>query len=155
MKIRTLAAAFVVAAAATLSLTGVAAAQPDRDCPDFATQAEAQAALDARTGDPERLDSDGDGIACESEFADEEPAESEEPRDEEESAEDEPAAQPVREDDEESDDDQIAVAPRGGVDTGDGSGSALPVVLVLGGLGAAAVGATAVGTMGSAARRRS
>ena len=133
MKIRTHAAAFVVAAAATLSLTGVAAAQPaDRDCPDFATQAEAQAALDSAIGDPERLDRDGDGIACDSEFADG-------PRGEE------PA-------DEESDDEQIAVAPRGGVDTGDGSGAALPVVL--GGLGAAAVGATALGAMGSASRRR-
>lgn len=40
----------------------------DRDCPDFATQAEAQAALNARAGDPERLDADNDGIACEQEF---------------------------------------------------------------------------------------
>lgn len=40
----------------------------DRDCPDFATQAEAQAALTSRAGDPERLDADDDGIACEQHF---------------------------------------------------------------------------------------
>lgn len=37
----------------------------DLDCSDFATQAEAQAVLDADQTDPHRLDSDGDGIACE------------------------------------------------------------------------------------------
>jgi len=39
---------------------------PDRDCSDFATQAEAQAFfIAAGPGDPHRLDRDGDGIACE------------------------------------------------------------------------------------------
>jgi micrococcal nuclease len=41
---------------------------PDRDCPDFATQAEAQAFFIAAGGparDPHRLDGDHDGIACE------------------------------------------------------------------------------------------
>lgn len=53
-------------AAVTLGIAGPAAAQTaDRDCPDFATQADAQAAYDAVPGDPERLDRDGDGIACE------------------------------------------------------------------------------------------
>lgn len=38
----------------------------DRDCSDFANQADAQAFFDAhRPGDPHQLDSDGDGIACE------------------------------------------------------------------------------------------
>ena len=37
----------------------------DCDCSDFRTQAEAQQLLDAFTGDPHRLDGDGDGIACE------------------------------------------------------------------------------------------
>lgn len=40
----------------------------DRDCGDFATQAEAQAFFEAAGGperDPHRLDADGDGIACE------------------------------------------------------------------------------------------
>ena len=40
----------------------------DRDCVDFDTQAEAQAALEESSGDPERLDSDDDGIACEQQF---------------------------------------------------------------------------------------
>lgn len=47
---------------------GVAAAGRDRDCDDFATQAEAQAFFEAAGGpaaDPHRLDGDGDGIACE------------------------------------------------------------------------------------------
>jgi hypothetical protein len=44
------------------------AATADRDCPDFATQADAQAALENRAGDPERLDADDDGVACEQHF---------------------------------------------------------------------------------------
>lgn len=40
---------------------------PDRDCGDFVTQSEAQAFFDAAgSGDPHRLDGDGDGIACDS-----------------------------------------------------------------------------------------
>jgi Excalibur calcium-binding domain len=39
---------------------------PDRDCADFATQAEAQAFFRAQgPGDRHRLDEDGDGRACE------------------------------------------------------------------------------------------
>lgn len=41
----------------------------DRDCSDFATQDEAEAFYEAAGGpsvDPHRLDSDGDGLACES-----------------------------------------------------------------------------------------
>lgn len=41
----------------------------DKDCSDFATQAEAQAFFIANggpTSDPHRLDSEGDGLACES-----------------------------------------------------------------------------------------
>jgi hypothetical protein len=36
----------------------------DADCSDFHTQAEAQARLDGQSGDPDRLDDDGDGRAC-------------------------------------------------------------------------------------------
>ena len=36
----------------------------DRDCKDFATQAEAQAVLDADPSDPNGLDRDNDGMAC-------------------------------------------------------------------------------------------
>jgi hypothetical protein len=38
----------------------------DKDCPDFATHAEAQAFFEGTgVGDPHRLDGDHDGIACE------------------------------------------------------------------------------------------
>jgi hypothetical protein len=40
----------------------------DRDCADFDSQAEAQAVLDDDPSDPERLDADDDGIACEDHF---------------------------------------------------------------------------------------
>jgi excalibur calcium-binding domain-containing protein len=36
------------------------------NCPDFASQADAQAVLRADPTDPNRLDADRDGIACES-----------------------------------------------------------------------------------------
>ncbi len=39
--------------------------QGDLDCADFASQAEAQAVLDADPTDPNGLDADNDGIACE------------------------------------------------------------------------------------------
>ena len=38
----------------------------DYDCSDFATQDQAQAVLEATSGDPHGLDGDGDGVACES-----------------------------------------------------------------------------------------
>ena len=53
------------AAGSSLGSTGDASASTDRDCSDFATQAEAQATFDAVPGDVERLDGDNDGIACE------------------------------------------------------------------------------------------
>ncbi len=40
----------------------------DLDCADFASQTEAQAVLDADSTDPNGLDADGDGIACEELF---------------------------------------------------------------------------------------
>jgi competence protein ComEC len=43
-----------------------AAPTGDLDCADFATQEEAQAVLDANPSDPNYLDGEGDGIACES-----------------------------------------------------------------------------------------
>ncbi|WP_219413340.1 excalibur calcium-binding domain-containing protein [Pseudonocardia nigra] len=60
-------------AAPTTTATPTTAAAPadddvDRDCADFATQADAQAALTSRIGDPERLDADDDGVACEQHF---------------------------------------------------------------------------------------
>lgn len=66
-------ALLVLALAAFLALAPSASAVPasaaDRDCADFATQAAAQSyflALGGPASDPDRLDSDGDGIACES-----------------------------------------------------------------------------------------
>jgi hypothetical protein len=38
----------------------------DLECPDFPSQAAAQAELRRDPGDPHRLDTDNDGIACES-----------------------------------------------------------------------------------------
>lgn len=58
--------AFLVAAIAGTS----AAAQDELNCDDFATQADAQAELEADPSDPNRLDADGDGQACETFFAD-------------------------------------------------------------------------------------
>ena len=37
----------------------------DLDCADFATQQEAQAELESEPGDPNGLDADNDGLACE------------------------------------------------------------------------------------------
>jgi hypothetical protein len=51
--------------ATILVLAPVAVAQPDLDCADFATQEEAQAVLDVDLSDPNNLDDDGDGAACE------------------------------------------------------------------------------------------
>jgi hypothetical protein len=70
MRIRTTAAAVLVAAAGTFALSGVAHAGPDeRDCEDFSSQRQAQAVLDSADGNPARLDADGDGRACEIWFA--------------------------------------------------------------------------------------
>ena len=88
----------VLAAVAGLAIPGVASAQPDRDCPDFASQTDAQAALESRPGDPERLDADNDGVACESHFG-----------------------EPVGTTRRSGGDQQVDTLPRGGVGTGDAS----------------------------------
>jgi hypothetical protein len=50
-----------------LLLTVPACAQfRDYDCADFSSQAESQQAYDQYPGDPSNLDTDGDGVACES-----------------------------------------------------------------------------------------
>ena len=66
---------FVAAQGGTSSASASASASPeassssapsaDMDCSDFSTQGAAQAALDADPSDPNNLDSDGDGTACE------------------------------------------------------------------------------------------
>jgi hypothetical protein len=53
-------------AAGALAIAGTASGSAsDYDCADFATQQEAQAVLNADPSDPNRLDGDNDGIACE------------------------------------------------------------------------------------------
>jgi len=51
-------------ALAVLAVTPPALAQ-DTDCSDYSTQAQAQAVLEADMSDPNGLDADDDGIACE------------------------------------------------------------------------------------------
>ena len=63
--ITTAAAAIPLAVALSLPLAGVAAAQDLLNCSDFATQAQAQAAYDRDQRDPNELDRDKDGRACE------------------------------------------------------------------------------------------
>ena len=53
-------------AAGLIAVPGAGARGIDRDCSDFATQAEAQEFYEANgPGDPHLLDGDGDGVACE------------------------------------------------------------------------------------------
>ena len=60
-------ATLVVTLVVTILAGTAPAAATDMDCGDFVTQAEAQAFfVAAGAGDPHRLDSDGDGLACES-----------------------------------------------------------------------------------------
>ncbi|MFE9398170.1 excalibur calcium-binding protein [Streptomyces flavidovirens] len=68
MNLRTAAAAVVLAAAASVPLSGVSYAQPDLDCSDFTFQEEAQAEFNRDPSDPHGLDEDpgdDDWIACE------------------------------------------------------------------------------------------
>jgi hypothetical protein len=145
MRIRTVLAAAIVAATATLTLAGPASAAPftDRDCRDFASQAAAQSALNSNSGDPGRLDVDDDGIACEEWFEHRQrevppppPHKPGHPKPDNDHAKD-PKDRPVKTEPEH----QVLVKPRGAPDTGDGSADtpldATPAVLVVGALGAA------------------
>ncbi|MFP5068155.1 excalibur calcium-binding domain-containing protein [Pseudonocardia nantongensis] len=118
MRLRTFSAAALLAAAATVPMAGAAFAQ-DRDCADFATQAEAQEAL--LPGDPERLDQNNDGVACETL-----PPGAE-------------AAEPASDDGTAS---QVTATPVGGVEAGGGPTALLPIAL--GAVAAGGVGAVAV-----------
>jgi hypothetical protein len=51
-----------------MSLTAPASAQGDLNCDDFSSQEEAQAHLNANPSDPDGLDRDDDGYACETFF---------------------------------------------------------------------------------------
>jgi MYXO-CTERM domain-containing protein len=130
----------VLTVAGTLPLAGAAHAQPDRDCADFASQAEAQEALDGTGGDPERLDANDDGVACESYFRDAAATTTQ-------TTEPAPTSAPAEEDQDDQDDPgQVRVLPRGGVDTGDGSTdpdqpASATALVALAGLGLLGVGA--------------
>jgi len=63
---RRLGHAALVAVVAVILAAPAALAQADTDCSDYSSQAAAQAALRADPSDPNGLDGDGDGIACES-----------------------------------------------------------------------------------------
>ncbi|WP_328844808.1 hypothetical protein [Streptomyces sp. NBC_00258] len=68
MRIRSAFTAAVAFALTAGPLAGLAHAQPDLDCRDFAFQEDAQAELNRNPSDPHRLDEDqgpDDGIACE------------------------------------------------------------------------------------------
>jgi hypothetical protein len=62
---RTLSTAALALLATVGPAAAVAHAQSDRDCSDFVFQEEAQAVFDSDPSDPNRLDADNDGIACE------------------------------------------------------------------------------------------
>jgi Excalibur calcium-binding domain len=65
MRVRNAVAVAVLAAGVSYPLAGVAQAQ-DVNCSDFSTQAQAQAVYDQDPSDPNGLDRDNDGVACES-----------------------------------------------------------------------------------------
>jgi hypothetical protein len=167
MRFRSLLAATALAAVAGLPLAGVASAEPtDRDCRDFASQAAAQSAMNSRSGDPERLDANHNGVACDEFFktqpgprpgrGDDDGDDVRPPRDDDGDGDhdhghmppppprDHPPVKPVP-------DHQILVKPYGAPDTGDGSAaqdpSAAPAALLVGGLAAA-------GALGAVTTRR-
>ncbi|MCU1606446.1 MAG: uncharacterized protein JWP46_2911 [Modestobacter sp.] len=130
MRLRPTAAAVVLFTGLTVPLAGTALAA-DVDCADFASQAQAQAVLVGDPGDPNGLDANRNGVACENyPYAATSPG---------------PGT-------------QVAAVPAGGVAAGDGTaaagsspeGSALPYVL--GGLAFAAAGGSLVAARRTARR---
>jgi hypothetical protein len=67
MKHRVVGGSLATMAAGTLlfALAPIAPAQQDLDCADFQFQEDAQAVLDQDPSDPNNLDADHDGVACE------------------------------------------------------------------------------------------
>jgi hypothetical protein len=53
-----------IAAGIMTATPAVAASSADLDCPDFTSQEQAQGVYDSNPSDPNRLDADNDGIAC-------------------------------------------------------------------------------------------
>ena len=115
MRFRSTITTGALAAVLVFPMSGTALAQ-DLDCSDFATQAEAQATFGADPSDPNGLDADNDGIACEDGTSDGST----------------PAPSPESPNTEDGDgaaattgggDDQVEQQPSGGVEAGDGSAS--------------------------------
>jgi len=65
MRLRSTAVAAVLTVGLSVPLTGAALAADTFNCGDFATQAQAQAEFDKDRTDPNQLDGDDDGQACE------------------------------------------------------------------------------------------
>ena len=145
MRIRSLAVAAVIAAATTLPLAGVAFAQ-DRNCGDFEFQEDAQAAL--RSGDPDNLDDDDDGEACET--LPRRGSSSGRGASNDDSNDNSNDDSNDNSDDDSNDEGQVRTKPKGSVDTGDGSSApdtTAPAVLALAGI--AAIGVTAAAARSS------
>jgi hypothetical protein len=139
MRIRALAVAAVIAAATTLPMAGVAFAQ-DRNCSDFEFQEDAQAAL--RSGDPDNLDDDDDGEACET--LPRRGSSSGRGASNDDSNDNSNDDSNDNSNDNSNDEGQVRTKPKGSVDTGDGSSApdtTAPAVLALAGI--AAIGVTA------------
>ncbi|OZM83370.1 hypothetical protein [Pseudonocardia sp. MH-G8] len=154
MRIRTILAATALAGAATLTLAGSAFAG-DRDCLDFTSHADAQAAFDAVPGDPEGLDADGDGKACEDQFVDDLVGDSGDfsdsgggSGDSRDDGSDDGGADDSDTDDGDTDDGD---APVGGVATGGGGTAAGPGVAAP--IAAASASVLLIGVLAAAARR--
>ena len=128
MRLRTSVAVAVVFAAVSVPMTGTALAV-DVDCADFPTQAQAQAVLVADPSDPNGLDGNDNGTACEDHSFAGVPG----------------AASTTAP--------QVSTLPAGGVAAGDGStddGDPLPYAL--GGLALAAAAGCAVAARRTAGR---
>ncbi|MBA0126367.1 excalibur calcium-binding domain-containing protein [Haloechinothrix sp. YIM 98757] len=111
----------VLAAGMTLPFAGVALAQDQYNCDDFETQEEAQEVYDSDTSDPNDLDRDDDGVACETLPSGDGTSGSDGDGD---------GTQPPAEED---GDDQVEQVPAGGVETGGGPAD-YDLGLLLGGL---------------------
>jgi hypothetical protein len=145
MRIRSLAVAAVIAAATTLPMAGVAFAQ-DRNCSDFEFQEDAQAAL--RSGDPDNLDDDDDGEACET--LPRRGSSSGRGASDDDSNDNSNDDSNDNSNDNSNDEGQVRTKPKGSVDTGDGSSApdtTAPAVLALAGI--AAIGVTAAAARSS------
>jgi hypothetical protein len=145
MRIRSLAVAAVIAAATTLPMAGVAFAQ-DRNCSDFEFQEDAQAAL--RSGDPDNLDDDDDGEACET--LPRRGSSSGRGASDDDSNDNSNDDSNDNSNDDSNDEGQVRTKPKGSVDTGDGSSApdtTAPAVLALAGI--AAIGVTAAAARSS------